>query len=333
MKAVIVEIKGNYAAVLSDDGCISKVINKNYAIGQVIELNTSKGKFKFASRKAIAMAASLVAVFTMFSVTAWAYCTPYYYVSLDVNPSIEYSVNRFERVIGVKAVNEDGTKVLEKLNLQNQSIDDAIQNTIEQITTQGYLNESEQGGICIAAYGTSEENSQGIAGRIRDRIQECIDKEGIEADIEANGIGQQRVQRAEELNTTPGKLNLVEKLQASSEDPGSIVVSEWLDKPVKEIMKAIKENNKSDNSNSSNKDTNGNSNQSDNANTSNSSSNGSSNKSDNADSSISNSNSSSNKSDNDNSSISNSNSNSNKSDNSNKNVNHHTPVMPTKAAQ
>jgi len=296
MKAVIVEIKGNFAAVLSDDGCITKVVNKNYAIGQVIELNTSKGKIKFARRKAITMVASLAAVFTMFTVTAWAYCTPYYYVSLDVNPSIEYSVNRFERVIGVKAINEDGNKILIKLNLQNQGIDDAIKNTIEQITAQGYLNGSEQGGICVAAYGINEENSQGIADRIRDRIQQCIDEEGIQADIEANGIGQQRVQRAEELNTTPGKLNLVERLKASCSDPDSIVINDWLNKPVKEIMKAIKDNNKSDNANSSNKDTNGNTNQSDNANTSNSDSKGSSNQSNNANSSNSSSNGSSNQS-------------------------------------
>lgn len=314
MKAVIVEIKGNFAAVLSDDGCMTKVVNKNYAIGQVIELNTSKGKFKFARRKAITMVASLAAVFTMFTVTAWAYCTPYYYVSLDVNPSIEYSVNRFERVIGVKAINEDGNKILIKLNLQNQGIDDAIKNTIEQITAQGYLNGSEQGGICIAAYGINEENSQGIADRIKDRIQQCIDEEGIQADIEANGIGQQRVQRAEELNTTPGKLNLVEKLKASFSDPDSIVINDWLNKPVKEIMKAIKDNKKS--ANNSNKDTNDNSNQSDNANTSNSDSKGSSNQSNNSNSSNSSSKGSS-----------------NQSGNPNKNANQHTPVMPTKVAQ
>lgn len=312
MKAIIVEIKGNYAAVLSDDGNISKVVNKNYTIGQVIELNTSKGKFKFAGRKAIAMVASLATVFTMFSVTAWAYCTPYYQVSLDVNPSIEYTVNRFNIVIGAQGVNEDGEQILENLNLQNQNIDQAIENTIQQIVGEGYLNQLEQGGIVVATYGIDEDDSQKIADRIRDRIQECIDEEGIDADIEANGIGQQRVQRAVELNTTPGKLNLVEKLQASCSDPNSIVVSEWLNKPVKDIMKAIKDNNKSNNANSSN---NGNSNQSDNANTSNSNSKGSSNKSDNA-----------------NTSNSSSNGNGYQSNNPNKNANQHTPFMPTKAA-
>jgi len=41
MKAVVVEIKGNLAAVLSDDGRIVKLRNENYAIGQVMELKES----------------------------------------------------------------------------------------------------------------------------------------------------------------------------------------------------------------------------------------------------------------------------------------------------
>jgi len=34
MKAIIVEIKGRHAAVLTDDGVVSKIKNRNYCIGQ-----------------------------------------------------------------------------------------------------------------------------------------------------------------------------------------------------------------------------------------------------------------------------------------------------------
>lgn len=39
MIGVIVEIRGDIAAMLSDDGCIVKVKNKNYEIGQEVEIN------------------------------------------------------------------------------------------------------------------------------------------------------------------------------------------------------------------------------------------------------------------------------------------------------
>ena len=105
MKAVIVEIKNDFAAILSDDGRILKVRNNNYAIGQVIEMNQNK---LFKTRKFAAIAASAAAFILLCGTSAWAYMTPYSYVSLDVNPSIEYSLNRFDRVLDVTAVNDDG---------------------------------------------------------------------------------------------------------------------------------------------------------------------------------------------------------------------------------
>ncbi len=38
MKAVVVELRDDFVAALSDDGCIMKVKNNNYVIGQVIEM-------------------------------------------------------------------------------------------------------------------------------------------------------------------------------------------------------------------------------------------------------------------------------------------------------
>ena len=55
----------------------------------------------------------------------------------------------------------------------------------------------------------------------------------------------ERVEVARELGVTPGKLNLVEKLISSSDGSESINLEEWLDKPVKDIMKATIENRKS----------------------------------------------------------------------------------------
>ncbi len=321
MKAVIVEIKGTYAAVLSDDGCITRVANNNYAIGQVIEMKEKSAKN--ARRKIIAIATSATAVFALFSIGAWAYFTPYYYVSLDVNPSIEYSVNRFERVIGTTAVNDDGAAILENLNVQNESIDEAINDTINQIATEGYFPTTEEGGIVIATSCSNDGDADRLALKIQERAQDCLNEAGIKAQIQTVTVARERVLEAKELGVTPGKLNLVEKLRDSSADPNSIVIKDWLDKPVKDIMKAIKandsinNNNKSDNANDSNSATPGSSNKSTNANASNSATPGSSNKSDNASDSNSTTPGSSNKSINSNDSNTPSPSNSgNKSDSS-----------------
>ena len=46
MKSVVVEIKGRFAAVLSDDGSMKKIKNKDYAVGQEVQIieNTFSNK-------------------------------------------------------------------------------------------------------------------------------------------------------------------------------------------------------------------------------------------------------------------------------------------------
>lgn len=252
MKSVIVEIKNDFAAILSDDGSVTRIRNRNYVVGQVIEMNVSKASI--TKRLVLGVASVAMLVFTT-SIGAWAYTTPYSYVSLDVNPSIEYTLNRFQRVIDVKAVNDDGQVILDEIDiagLNNHSIEDAILDTVEQISQDGYFSGDTvqsgtdsalaiEGGIIITVSNENAEISDELTNEIRDAVKDYVN-ENVE--VEVSNVDSERVQEAKELGVTPGKLNLVEKLQASAEDPDSIVLEDWIHKPVKVIMKAIKENEK-----------------------------------------------------------------------------------------
>jgi len=248
MKSVVVEIKAGYAAVLSEDGCISKIKNRNYIIGQVIEIKSSK----FKNINKLVMCSALTAMIAIAGgITLWAYKTPYSYVSLDVNPSIEYSLNRFDKVISITAVNNDGQEILNKLELdklENENIEDVIAETVNQISKDGYFDNSIDndidGGIIIATSGEYLDKSDKLAEKLQKSLENEIEEIGEDIKLETISVGLERVQKAKELGVTPGKLNLVEKLQNSSADPESIIVEEWLNKPVKDIMRAIKENRK-----------------------------------------------------------------------------------------
>lgn len=240
MKAVVVEIHSGFAAVLSDDGRITKVKNRNYAIGQVIEMKQELAKkIRFMS----SVAAAVAVVFGC-GIAAYAYWTPYSYVSLDVNPSIEYSLNRFDRLLEVTGVNEDGEDIVEQLQLdalRNQKIDQAIAITIEQIKEQGYFDGTPQG-VVIATSAQDVEKAEQLAEDLKQSVEHITEDEEIS--VESFPVGLERVQEARELGVTPGKLNLVEKLRDSAANPDQVSLEEWLDKPVKEIMRAIKENRK-----------------------------------------------------------------------------------------
>ena len=244
MKAVIVEVRGKLAAALSDDGCITKIKNNNYVIGQVIEVKKTISKKKSIMPK-IAVAAACVIM--LGGVGAYAYMTPSAYVSLDVNPSIEYSLNMFDRVLSAKAVNDDGAEILKQVDLKNMSnktIDEAIKMTVEEISKEGYFDGETEGGIVITTSGKDLKKSAELAESLKETADEKIKEDELDVEVEALAVGKDRVEEAKALGVTPGKLNLVQKLQASASNPEEINVNDWLNKSVKEIMKATKENKK-----------------------------------------------------------------------------------------
>ncbi|MEL7649207.1 MAG: hypothetical protein AAGU76_14010 [Sedimentibacter sp.] len=286
MKAVILEIKGGKAAVLSEDGRISRISNKNYTIGQqIIMRNNSYVK----------LAATAAAAVLLFATPAWAYLTPYSYVSLDVNPSFEFSINRFDRVIEVKAVNGDAEPIVEEISiegLKNKEIKEAVKAVLTELKDRGYIAEGEDGGVVVATSSKSEEKNNKLAETLKSVVDEEVkvkenkkaeesakpenteksektdkpannssgpikdlgvkpaeDEENEEAEdskkskgveVEVVKVTQQKVNEAKEKGVTPGKMNLVDKLEEVS-DQEDFNEDEWLKKPVKEIMDATKE--------------------------------------------------------------------------------------------
>jgi hypothetical protein len=243
MKAVVVEIENRYAAVLSDDGCIEKVKNNNYTPGQVIQINDDK---IHRSKKFIAFAASAAALAVLGTGT-WAYASPYSYVSLDVNPSIEFIVNRFDRVLEATAMNEDGDEILKEVylsDLKNKTIHSALTAAVEQISQAGYFDNDTEAELVITTSAKNDKKAEDLAQELHETVDTGLAEKGQEIEVESYSVGFDQVEKAKELGATPGKLNLVENLQASAADPETINVEEWLNKPVKEIIKATRENKK-----------------------------------------------------------------------------------------
>ncbi|HKL99252.1 MAG TPA: anti-sigma factor domain-containing protein [Mobilitalea sp.] len=241
MKAVIVDISNGFASVLTDDGDFKAIVNSNYEIGQIIQMSKSK----VSITKRFTMLAASVAAVIIISVGTWAYASPYSYVSVDVNPSIEFTVNMFDRVLRVNAVNDDGKAILDVIKsgkLKNKSIQSALSTTVEHISEAGYFDGPDEGGIIITTSAKNPDKAEDLADELRVTVEEEMIQSGETVEFEVLSVGQDRVEEAHELGVTPGKLNLVEKLRDSSSDPASVNLEDWLDKPVKDIMKATKDN-------------------------------------------------------------------------------------------
>lgn len=105
----------------------------------------------------------LAAVFAclLFVMFGWGgysvYFTPVYTVSVDVNPSIELGINRFDKVISVDTFNEDGYILMSSMNVRFLDYRDALEKILADEGMEQYLTQNPL--ITIAVCGTNEQKN------------------------------------------------------------------------------------------------------------------------------------------------------------------------------
>ena len=235
--AVVMEIRGKYAAALTRDGSFVRVPDDGYVVGQCIELNDQAKSAN--NRRRLSAVTAMVAGLLMLFFGGWkGYITPTGVVSLDVNPSIEYSINVFDRVLDITAVNDDGGQILEGLDKQAllyRPVDDAIDATITTLRQNGYLAEATENDVMLSASAGNTKHAEALAQRLNARVSRQGD-----LTVYSVSVTSDEVEDAHTLGTSAGKLYLIEQLKGASGEGEEIDPEDWVERPVREIISKTK---------------------------------------------------------------------------------------------
>lgn len=90
----------------------------------------------------------------------WLYFTPTTEISIDINPSIELSINRFDRVISVGGFNEDGRELSNALNVKYKDYAEAMEQIMQHESIKKLLSGGEV--MTITVIGSDEQQSAKI---------------------------------------------------------------------------------------------------------------------------------------------------------------------------
>ncbi|MGL4773407.1 MAG: anti-sigma-I factor RsgI family protein [Clostridium sp.] len=160
------------------------------------------------------------------------------YVSFDINPSIEMGLDKDNKVIKYTSVNNDGIKLIgEKppLNVSvNESIDYLVQNAIDE----GYITSDGTSTIALSATSDDEILSNSLENSITDSANKALNRNGVNCNIEGGIASSEKREEALSYGITPGKLNIIKKLQEL--DP-SVKIEDYKDATIKEIQNKIHE--------------------------------------------------------------------------------------------
>ena len=145
MKYLVMETHPAYAVVLDEGGRFLKAANLHYQVGEtvdeVIELQAPPRRRRrplWGFACALALVCCGLAAYAGWWQPNFA---PYGVLRIRINPDVELTVSKTDRVLDARARNEEGAALLEKLELKVEDSDEAVKKLVEAAIEQGWLPE------------------------------------------------------------------------------------------------------------------------------------------------------------------------------------------------
>ena len=184
------------------------------------------------NKKVILIVIAVLLIIVIGSVRVWFYLKANKVmttVTLDINPSIEISLNYKNKVVRIEGLNDDGKELLKDNKLKGNSLEVAIEDITELVIEKGYITESDNH-ILINVEGKD----------IKDEVVTLINNEFKEKNTECNVITQEIDEsakvNAEKYGISESKASYIESLLKDNSD---ITFEELKDKSINEINKYI----------------------------------------------------------------------------------------------
>ncbi len=177
--------------------------------------------------------AAMAACMTI-AVSGYAYYnTPTGYISLDINPSVELGINAYDRVVSAADANQDGAGLLEKYQLKNMPVEEAICDLVREAATQEYIAQDGSTVIAVTALSQDSTRAQSLQDMGETGVNNALREENSAAVVYKDSAGLELRTEAQKLGISPGKLKLIQFLQTM--DP-AITVDQYKDAKITEII-------------------------------------------------------------------------------------------------
>lgn len=194
----------------------------------------------FSVFRGFAAAAACLAL--LFLGGSWLYFTPDAFISIDINPSLELGINRFDKVVSVEGWNEDGNDLADSLDLKYMDYSDAIETLLADQSIKDYLSQDGLMDLTVACENTSRHDE------IMENVETCTSGH---SNIHCHSGDTQELHEAHEEGLSFGKYRAFLKLKEL--DP-SVTEDDIRDLSMKEIHDLIEEHSNSSSQGSQNQD-------------------------------------------------------------------------------
>ena len=126
---------------MGQDGRILKVPNLDYTVGQSLKdvVLLPERPAKVALDKRLARWGTMAACLCLLLLGTWAWQSPIGTVRMQINPDVQMSVNRFDRVVALEGLNEDGAALIDGYHAYGKGMKAVSDELADRAMEQGYL--------------------------------------------------------------------------------------------------------------------------------------------------------------------------------------------------
>jgi hypothetical protein len=142
----------------------------------------------------------------------YLYFTPINYIGIDMNPSIELAINRFNKVVDIIPLNKEADILISDLKLKNQDIDDAMKTIIDDAINLGYINGLAKDNVIVfSVYADKEENKFKMEDELYNQMSQYMSDNNISSLLLFDQNNKERLKDANHYGISYDKMSLIHK--------------------------------------------------------------------------------------------------------------------------
>lgn len=155
MNYLVMEVHPAYAVVLDEEGRFLKAANLRYQVGDtvrdIVELRRLKEKRPALWKPLSGVAGLAACLCIVFFGYYQPNFTPYGALRIQINPDVELTLSRTDRVLELEGLNADGQILIEGYDYGGKDREDVTEELVERAIGLGYLSDGETVSITVTS--------------------------------------------------------------------------------------------------------------------------------------------------------------------------------------
>lgn len=211
-KATVVEVYRGRAIIMTEE-CEFKEIRTSRPLqpGEEIEYPPGEIHAKPRSVRAVALVASFI-ICCLLTYSTWQHLVSgrvYGCIGLDINPSLEISINRDFRVVKARSFNQDGRQLINSGQPVGSNLETALSKIVRQSKGYGYLHNT--GNLIGVSIYSEPENNRHLLGRVDRSLNRELARNQIRARVYYFTVDKKTREQAAKQRVSPLRYLLWQK--------------------------------------------------------------------------------------------------------------------------